>query len=67
MRLAHQFSMENPKIKSALVEATEFPDLAAQYEVHAVPKTVIEGKRTVSFEGAYPEQMFLEKLQEALA
>jgi len=34
----------------------------------AVPKVVIkvDGEDKVSFEGAYPEKMFLEKLLEAL-
>ena len=58
--------MENPRIKSALVEATEFPELAALYSVSAVPKIVINGARQIEFEGAYPEPQFLAKVKEAL-
>lgn len=59
--------MENSKIKSALVEATEFPELADRYSVSAVPKIVIDGARRVEFEGAYPEPQFVQKVMEALA
>jgi hypothetical protein len=59
--------MINCKIRSALVEATEFPELADRYSVYAVPKIVIDGAKSIQFEGAYPEQMFLAKVKEALA
>ena len=47
-----------------MVEATEFPHLAMKYRVMGVPRTVIN--ETVHIEGAAPEPMVLEKLQEAL-
>ena len=37
---------------------TEFPDLASSFSVMAVPKIVINGD--ISFEGAMPEQTFLD-------
>lgn len=73
VRMAHKFAIEhalagNDKILGDMIEAIEFPELADQYGVMAVPKVVIkvDGEDKVSFEGAYPEKMFLEKLLEAL-
>ena len=48
-----------------MVEAQEFPHLSIKYEVMGVPRTVIN--ETTHIEGAAPEPMMLEKLQEALA
>ena len=69
VRMAHKFAIEhalagNDKILGNMIEAIEFPELADQYGVMAVPKVVIkvDGEDKVSFEGAYPEKMFLEKL-----
>ena len=65
MRLAHRFAMENSLITSDCIEATEFPDLAGQYSVYAVPKTVINGSAFV--EGLLPESFFLESILKAIA
>jgi hypothetical protein len=45
------------------VEVTGFPDLAQQYRVSSVPKTVVGETR--EFVGAGPEAMLLEHVQEA--
>ncbi|ALV62558.1 glutaredoxin-like protein [Thermococcus sp. 2319x1] len=73
VRMAHKFAIENSlagkgKILGDMIEAIEFPEWADQYSVMAVPKVVIRvnGEDKVSFEGAYPEKMFLEKLLQAL-
>ncbi len=55
--LAHKMAMESDFVRSAMVEATEFPHLVQRYQVRAVPKIVING--VVSFEGALPEEQFL--------
>jgi hypothetical protein len=47
-------------VRADCIEATEFPDLAARYRVHAVPKTVIN--KTASVEGALPEEFFLDEI-----
>ena len=61
VRMAHQFSLSNPKmIDAEMVEATEFPALADQYSVMAVPKTVVNER--VQFEGALPEPDFLRQV-----
>lgn len=73
VRMAHKFAIENAlagkgKILGDMIEAIEFPEWADQYSVMAVPKVVIRvnGEDKVSFEGAYPEKMFLEKLLQAV-
>jgi Thioredoxin domain len=63
VRLAHSFALENPLIAADCIEATEFPELAGKYRVYAVPKTVINEE--ASFEGALPEEFFLERVLEA--
>ncbi|MGC8547463.1 MAG: protein disulfide oxidoreductase [Candidatus Micrarchaeia archaeon] len=64
VHMAHQFAIESDKIKSSMIEAMEFPELADKYSVMAVPKIVINDK--VEFEGAVPEEMFMQYVQEAL-
>ena len=64
--LAHQMAMENPQMITAEgVEATEFPDLANQFNVRGVPQTVINaGKGMVV--GAVPEQNLVAEIMKAL-
>jgi len=63
--LAHQMAVASPMVRADMVEAMEFPHLGLKYQVMGVPRTVIN--ETVHIEGAAPEPMVLEKLQEALA
>jgi len=65
VRLAHQFALESPFIKSDMVESTEFPHLANKFNVYGVPKTVVND--TISFEGSVSEETFLENVLKALA
>jgi hypothetical protein len=60
VRLAHRFALESDLVKADCIEATEFPELAGRYRVHAVPKTVIN--ETASVEGALPEEFFLDEI-----
>lgn len=61
---AHKFAYLNEKIKSDMVEATEFPHLSQKYNVRGVPRTVINENTFI--EGAAPEQMVFDKMKEAL-
>ncbi len=61
---AHQIAIENDKVTSEMIESMEFPQLAQQYGVMAVPKVVINEK--ISFEGAVPEPYFVDKILLAL-
>jgi len=60
VRLAHQFAIENDKVRSDAIEATEFPELTGKYRVHAVPKTVVNG--SFSVDGSLPEERFLDEI-----
>ena len=64
--LAHQMAMENPAmIRAEGVEATEFPELANQFNVRGVPQTVINaGMGTVV--GARPEKNLLAEIMRAV-
>ena len=64
VRLAHQIAMESEYVKADMIESTEFPHLAQKYEVMGVPKTVIN--ETVTFEGAVPEEMFVQRVMDAV-
>ena len=58
-------AMVNPeRVRSDVIEANDFPDLARAYQVRAVPRIVINDR--VAFDGALPEQMFLTQVERAL-
>ena len=61
--LAHKLAFEHEMVKADVVNAQEFPQLAQRYNVFAVPKTVVN--ETIQFEGALPEDKFLEKTLES--
>lgn len=63
--LAHKLAFASGKVRSDMVEANEFPHLSMRYNVMGVPRTVINEDTFI--EGAAPEQMLLDKLQEAMA
>lgn len=55
--LAHKFAIESDKIKSDVVEAGEFPQMAQKYSVMGVPKIVMNERTEVV--GAVPEAQLL--------
>ena len=57
--MAHRMAVESPHVTATCVEATEFPDLARQYRVTGVPKTVAG---SVEILGALPEDQFVSGL-----
>lgn len=63
VRMANKAAIENENIRSAMVEATEFPHLSMRYNVRGVPRTIIG--EDFPIEGAVPEMTFVEKLLEA--
>jgi len=58
-------AIESGYVRSDMVEAVEFPDLASKYAVHGVPRTIINEDSHV--EGMVPESVLLERLLEALS
>jgi predicted DsbA family dithiol-disulfide isomerase len=57
-------AVESEQVRADMVEATEFPHLAINYQVRGVPRTVINESHFV--EGMVPESVMLEKLLSAL-
>ena len=53
-------ALETPRVRADVVEAQEFPHLARQYSVQAVPKTIING--VVEVMGAVPESVLLQRV-----
>ncbi len=64
VRLAHKMAMENDLITADMVEANEFPELSQQYQVMAVPRTIINEDHY--FEGAMPESAVLGAVLQSL-
>ena len=62
--LSHQFAMASDLVTADAVEATEFPELAMQYNVRGVPRIVVNEEH--HFEGAMPEQWFVEEVLKAV-
>ncbi len=58
--LTHKMAMENDSIRADMVEATEFPQLAINYQVRGVPRTVINENQFV--DGMVPEAVMLQEL-----
>jgi predicted DsbA family dithiol-disulfide isomerase len=52
------------RVRSTVIEATEFPELSRAYRVMGVPKVVINDR--VQFEGAVPEPDFLGAVLQAV-
>lgn len=62
-RAAHAMAMVTPHIQADVIEAQEFPELIARYQITGVPKTVINDRLQVA--GAVPEERFLARVLEA--
>jgi glutaredoxin-like protein len=63
-RIAHQFAIENEKIRSDVIEMMEFPQLVQKYSVMSVPHIVIN--EDTSFVGAHPAEIFIDQINLAL-
>jgi hypothetical protein len=61
--LAYKAALASPRIRAAAVEASEFPALADEMEVWAVPRIVVNG--VPQWDGAVPERTFVERLLSA--
>ena len=64
MRLAQHMAVASDRVRSTVIEATEFPELSRAYQVMGVPKVVINDR--VQFEGALPEHDFLGAVLQAV-
>ena len=59
MLSAYRAAAASPRVRATAIEATEFPALADAHAVLSVPKTVVG---EASWEGAVPEQLFVQRL-----
>jgi hypothetical protein len=58
-------AMASEHIFAQCIEAVEFPDLSREYQVMAVPRTVINDHAFI--EGALPESMFVNRIIDAVS
>ena len=56
-------AIETPRVRTDIIEATEFPDLVARYAVRGVPRTIVDDR--VAVEGAVPEPNLLDAVLQA--
>ena len=61
--LAHRLACYHERVRSDMVEVTEFPHLANKYGVMGVPRSVIN--EDLYIEGAVPEKVFVDKVLES--
>ena len=60
MLLAYRCAFAVPLVRATAIEATEFPALADEKDVWAVPKIVVDG--VPQYEGAVHERVFVQRL-----
>lgn len=59
VRFTHQLAYAHTGVRADMIDAAEFPQLVQRYQVHGVPRVVINGRP--AFEGALPpEQAMME-------
>lgn len=58
--MANRMALSSPKVRSLVVEANEYPELAERYEVQGVPRTVVN--RSGAFVGAQPDAVFVDSV-----
>jgi len=62
--MAHKLAIESDYVRADMVEATEFPYLVNRYRIMGVPKIVIN--ETIEFEGAVPENFFVQSVMRVM-
>jgi Thioredoxin domain len=58
--LAYKLAFASERVHASAIEATEFPALADEMEVYAVPKIVVDG--VGGWEGSVPERVFVDRV-----
>jgi alkyl hydroperoxide reductase subunit AhpF len=61
--LAYKTALASPRIRATAIESTEFPALAAEMDVWAVPRIVVNG--APQWDGSVPEPVFLSRILSA--
>lgn len=60
VRMGHALALSSERVTADMVMSTEFPHVSQRYGVMAVPKVIVNETR--SFEGALPEEQFVEQI-----
>ena len=60
MLLAYKFAYASERVTANAIEANEFPQLAQEMQVWAVPRIVVDGEPR--WDGAVPEAEFLRRV-----
>ena len=60
MLLAYKLSYASERVTATAIEANEFPQLAQEMQVWAVPRIVVDGEPR--WNGAVPEPEFLRRV-----
>ena len=60
MLLAYRFALASERVTATAIEANEFPQLAQEMQVWAVPRIVVDGEPR--WNGAVPEPEFLRRV-----
>jgi hypothetical protein len=58
--LAYKLALASERVRGAAIESTEFPALADEMEVLAVPRIVVDG--VPQWDGAVPERVFVDRV-----
>lgn len=58
--MGNRMALASPKVRSVVVEANEYPELADRFQVQGVPRTVVN--RSGAFVGARSEAMFVDSV-----
>jgi hypothetical protein len=58
--LAYKAALASPQVRAAAIESTEFPQLADEMEVWAVPRIVVDG--VPQWDGSVPERIFFQRV-----
>ena len=63
MLLAFRCALASPRVTATAIEANEFPRLAEEMEVWAVPRIAVNG--VPQWDGAVPETAFMQRVLSA--
>jgi hypothetical protein len=58
--LALRLALASPRVTASGIEATEFPRLADEMQVYAVPRIVVDG--VPRWDGSVPERVFVDRV-----
>jgi Thioredoxin domain len=58
--LAYRCALASPRVTAAAIEANEFPRLAEEMEVWAVPRIAVNG--VPQWDGSVPERLFVQRI-----